>query len=561
MRLGFAIAAFLQADVLLLDEVFAVGDENFQRKCFGVIAAFKNRGGTILFVSHDAQAVERLCERSILLSARREGLRRADARGDRPLPAPARRRPRSGRARRRAARVGHAARPRSPARACSTRTAASGSSSSPASRSRLEVDLRAHHGDRRRPGSTSSCATRRAFSSPRTAVDTATLGWPAGPGQLTATLDVERPSLAFGRFRVRLGLVGDGRPHAAPVRRRARVSRLPGRGGTRPRPARRNVAGRGESGDPMSYKTCPEWPELMELAPDLQFKHISVADAQLPFDVLSKISHVSLGEVEMCCRPRAPRLQRRPHGPSGRGGARRHALVRGARVGDVGARRLEPRCLTGRRCQAARSQARRLSTVATVVVPFRSGGKSRLPAERPRRGRARDARRRARGGGRRTPSRRAPRHRRRRGRRASRPALGVEVVADPGGGQGAAVEAALAGRRGRLPRRQRRPAARAAVRPRGARAPRRARRRALVAAADGTTNALALPDRDVFAPLYGAGQRRPLRAHARPRSRVHDSIPELEHDVDTLADLERDRLRVGRARTCVDQHKLLGAHR
>ena len=69
MRLGFAIAAFLQADVLLLDEVFAVGDENFQRKCFGVIAAFKNQGGTILFVSHDAQAVERLCERSILLSA------------------------------------------------------------------------------------------------------------------------------------------------------------------------------------------------------------------------------------------------------------------------------------------------------------------------------------------------------------------------------------------------------------------------------------------------------------------------------------------------------------
>ena len=68
MRLGFAIAAFLQADVLLLDEVFAVGDENFQRKCFGVIAAFKSQGGTILFVSHDAQAVERLCERSILLS-------------------------------------------------------------------------------------------------------------------------------------------------------------------------------------------------------------------------------------------------------------------------------------------------------------------------------------------------------------------------------------------------------------------------------------------------------------------------------------------------------------
>ena len=39
----------------------------------------------------------------------------------------------------------------------------------------------------------------------------------------------------------------------------------------------------------------------MELAPDLQFKHMTVADAQLPFDVLSKISHVSLGEVEICC--------------------------------------------------------------------------------------------------------------------------------------------------------------------------------------------------------------------------------------------------------------------
>ena len=51
----------------------------------------------------------------------------------------------------------------------------------------------------------------------------------------------------------------------------------------------------------MSYKTCPEWPELMELAPDLQFKHMSVADAQLPFDVLSKVSHQSLGEVEICC--------------------------------------------------------------------------------------------------------------------------------------------------------------------------------------------------------------------------------------------------------------------
>jgi ABC-type polysaccharide/polyol phosphate transport system ATPase subunit len=71
MRLGFAIAAFLDADILLLDEVFAVGDEAFQRKCFGRIFAFKQAGGTIVFVSHDASAVERLCERSVLLEAGR----------------------------------------------------------------------------------------------------------------------------------------------------------------------------------------------------------------------------------------------------------------------------------------------------------------------------------------------------------------------------------------------------------------------------------------------------------------------------------------------------------
>jgi ABC-type polysaccharide/polyol phosphate transport system ATPase subunit len=69
MRLGFAIAAHIDADILLLDEVFAVGDEQFQRKCFGKIFEFKQRGGTIVFVSHDAAAVERLCDRAVLLQA------------------------------------------------------------------------------------------------------------------------------------------------------------------------------------------------------------------------------------------------------------------------------------------------------------------------------------------------------------------------------------------------------------------------------------------------------------------------------------------------------------
>jgi ABC-type polysaccharide/polyol phosphate transport system ATPase subunit len=71
MRLGFAIAAHLDADVLLLDEVFAVGDEEFQRKCFGRIFEFKQAGGTIVFVSHDAASVERLCERALLLKSGR----------------------------------------------------------------------------------------------------------------------------------------------------------------------------------------------------------------------------------------------------------------------------------------------------------------------------------------------------------------------------------------------------------------------------------------------------------------------------------------------------------
>ena len=51
----------------------------------------------------------------------------------------------------------------------------------------------------------------------------------------------------------------------------------------------------------MSSRTCPDWPLLMEVAPDLQFKHYTVSEAQLPAESLARISHVSLGEVEICC--------------------------------------------------------------------------------------------------------------------------------------------------------------------------------------------------------------------------------------------------------------------
>jgi ABC-type polysaccharide/polyol phosphate transport system ATPase subunit len=67
MRLGFAIAVHIDADILLIDEVWAVGDEAYQRKCIDRILDFKHGGGTIAFVSHAASAVERLCERAILL--------------------------------------------------------------------------------------------------------------------------------------------------------------------------------------------------------------------------------------------------------------------------------------------------------------------------------------------------------------------------------------------------------------------------------------------------------------------------------------------------------------
>ena len=67
VRLGFSTAIQLDADVLLVDEVLAVGDASFQAKCFGEFDRLKREGRTILFVTHDMSAVERFCDRAMLI--------------------------------------------------------------------------------------------------------------------------------------------------------------------------------------------------------------------------------------------------------------------------------------------------------------------------------------------------------------------------------------------------------------------------------------------------------------------------------------------------------------
>jgi hypothetical protein len=51
----------------------------------------------------------------------------------------------------------------------------------------------------------------------------------------------------------------------------------------------------------MSTRTCPDWPDLMEIAPELQFKHYTVAEAQLPADVVMRLTDVALSDVAIGC--------------------------------------------------------------------------------------------------------------------------------------------------------------------------------------------------------------------------------------------------------------------
>ncbi len=67
VRLGFAVATCIESDILLVDEVLAVGDANFQRKCFERIDEIRSRGTTVFYVSHSMPEVERSCDRALLL--------------------------------------------------------------------------------------------------------------------------------------------------------------------------------------------------------------------------------------------------------------------------------------------------------------------------------------------------------------------------------------------------------------------------------------------------------------------------------------------------------------
>ncbi len=70
-RLGFSVAVHLEPDILLVDEVLAVGDEAFQAKCLRKMAEFRARGVTMVFVTHKLTDVEMICDRTMLLEAGR----------------------------------------------------------------------------------------------------------------------------------------------------------------------------------------------------------------------------------------------------------------------------------------------------------------------------------------------------------------------------------------------------------------------------------------------------------------------------------------------------------
>ncbi len=83
VRLAFSVAIQVEADIILIDEVLAVGDAAFQQKCFDEFTRLKEEGRTIVFVTHDMGAVERFCDRAMLMERGRRGRHRRTRRRSR----------------------------------------------------------------------------------------------------------------------------------------------------------------------------------------------------------------------------------------------------------------------------------------------------------------------------------------------------------------------------------------------------------------------------------------------------------------------------------------------
>jgi ABC-type polysaccharide/polyol phosphate transport system ATPase subunit len=82
-RLGFSVAAHVDADILIVDEVLAVGDYSFEQKCYQTIEEFQAKGGTILFVSHNMDHIRRISNRVLWLE---KGSVRMDGPPERVIP-------------------------------------------------------------------------------------------------------------------------------------------------------------------------------------------------------------------------------------------------------------------------------------------------------------------------------------------------------------------------------------------------------------------------------------------------------------------------------------------
>ena len=68
MRLAFSVAINVHADILIIDEILAVGDANFQEKCYQKLSSLKEMGKTIIIVSHDLRSIMKLCTKALLVN-------------------------------------------------------------------------------------------------------------------------------------------------------------------------------------------------------------------------------------------------------------------------------------------------------------------------------------------------------------------------------------------------------------------------------------------------------------------------------------------------------------